>query len=348
MSRVDVLIVGQGLCGTFLCRELDRVGLSYVVFDEELPSAASRAAAGLINPVTGRRFVKTWMIDELLPFVQGVYDSAFLRSGHLIDFFPTPQMRLAFVKRCEEGGDFLRLAAAPEEHDWDKLFRYELGFGVIEPCYLVDVQGLLARTRKGLSDQGSLREELFVASALLAGESGVQYRDVDARWVIFCDGVAAAQSGYFSRLPFAPNKGEALIIEAEGLEDPGFVFKRGISLVPWTAGLYWVGSTYEWSFDDPGPTTVFRERTEAILKDWLRVPFRVVDHLASVRPATLERRPFVGLHPVYPAVGILNGMGTKGCSLAPYFARQLAGLLAGGEAIMPEADVRRFKRVLGG
>ncbi|HXB33647.1 MAG TPA: FAD-dependent oxidoreductase, partial [Puia sp.] len=69
MMRVDVLIIGQGICGTFLSRELDRAGLSYLVIDEKRPDSASLAAAGLVNPVTGRRFVKTWMIDELLPFV---------------------------------------------------------------------------------------------------------------------------------------------------------------------------------------------------------------------------------------------------------------------------------------
>ena len=369
MMQVDVLIVGQGICGSFLSRELERVGLSYIVFDEERPGTASRAAAGLINPVTGRRFVKTWMIDELMPFVREVYDGALLRPARVVDFFPTPQMRLAFVKRCEEGGEFLRLPLREEEHSWDELFRYELGYGVIGSCYLVDVQGLLGQVRSELRGRGVLREECLMASELEVGDSLVRYRDVSARWVIFCDGVSAAREGYFSRLPFAPNKGEALIIEAAGLEklvgragkelrgrvagsdevaDDGFVFKRGISLAPWAAGLYWVGSSYEWSFDDAGPTAAFRERTEAILKDWLRVPFRTVEHIASVRPATLERRPFVGLHPVYPAVGIMNGMGTKGCSLAPWFARQLGGVLKKGEAVMAEADVRRFRRVLGG
>jgi glycine/D-amino acid oxidase-like deaminating enzyme len=359
MTRVDVLVVGQGICGTSLSRELDLVGLSYIVIDEERPDSASRAAAGLINPVTGRRFVKTWMIDELLPFVREVYDPAALRRVQLVDFFPTPQMRLAFVKRCEEGGEYLRLAPAQEEHRWDALFRYGLGYGVIEPCYLVDMQVLLSRARSEMRMRGVLRGECFEAAELVLEDSFVRYRDVEARWVIFCDGVAGAVSGgYFSRLPFAPNKGEALIIEAPELgrsrgvggegTDHGFVFKRGISLVPWAEGLYWVGSSYEWSFDDPGPTAAFRERTEAILRDWLRVPFRTVEHVASVRPATLERRPFVGLHPVHPVVGIMNGMGTKGCSLAPWFARELAGLLAKGETVMGQADVRRFMRVLGG
>jgi glycine/D-amino acid oxidase-like deaminating enzyme len=349
MTQVDVLVVGQGICGSFLSRELERVGLSYIVIDEERPDTASRVAAGLINPVTGRRIVKTWMIDELLSLVREVYDGSLLRPVRVVDFFPTPQMRLAFVKRCEEGGEYLRLPLREEEHGWDALFRYELGYGVIEPCFLVDVQGLLGRVREVLRVRGVLREECFMAAELAVGETGVRYRDMAARWVILCDGVAgAAPGGYFSRLPFAPNKGEVLIIEAPELEGRDVVFKRGISLIPWTQGLCWVGSSYEWSFDDPGPTAAFRDRTETILKDWLRMPFRTVDHMASVRPATLERRPFVGLHPVHPVVGIMNGMGAKGCSLAPWFARQLAGLLANGEAVMGEADVQRFKRILGG
>src|SRR5580692_3716969 len=270
MTRVDVLVIGQGICGTFLSRELDRAGLTYIVIDDDRPDSASRAAAGLINPVTGRRFVKTWMIDELLPFVREAYDPVFLRPVRVVDFFPTAQMRLAFVKRCEEGGEYLRLAPLEEEHRWDALFRYELGYGVIEPCYLVDMQGLLGQVRGELVARDVLREEGFEAGELVVEDFGVKYRDVEARWVIFCDGVAgAAPGGYFSRLPFAPNKGEALIVEVPGLAGAGAVFKRGISLVPWADGLFWVGSSYEWSFDDPGPTAAFRERTEAILRDWL-------------------------------------------------------------------------------
>jgi glycine/D-amino acid oxidase-like deaminating enzyme len=352
MTKVDVLIIGQGICGTFLSRELDRVGLSWLVIDEERRDSASRAAAGLINPVTGRRIVKTWMIDELLPFARETYaemGGGLLRPVSVVDFFPTPQMRIAFVKRCEEGGDYLRLpAGGSEERLWDGVFRSDFGYGVIEPCFLVDVQGVLARVRGEMKEQGALRDERFELSELDIRGSGVRYRDIEARWVIFCDGVGSSQRGFFERLPFAPNKGEVLVIEAPGLEDQGVVFKRGMSLVPWGNGLFWVGSSYEWSFTDAGPTAVFRERTEAILKDWLKVPFRTVEHIAAVRPATLERRPFVGLHPGQPAVGILNGMGTKGCSLAPFFARQLAGLLGKGEGVMAEADVQRFRRVLGG
>ncbi len=84
----------------------------------------------------------------------------------------------------------------------------------------------------------------------------------------------------------------------------------------------------------------------AQLKYWLKIPFEIADHLASVRPANMERRPFVGLHPKYSSVAILNGMGTKGCSLAPFFARQLTDNLTEGKPIYADADVKRFEKIL--
>ena len=352
----EVLLIGAGICGTFLSLELERVGIPHLVIDEQRPFTASRAAAGLINPVTGRRIVTTWMIDQLLPFAVEAYarlaellGASFLSPACVTDFFPTAQMRLAFLKRMEEDAAYLRLP--DDEHSWDACFSVELGYGVIESCYLVDMPGLLAAARSRMLARGGLREERFERSELEVGEGAVRYRDIDARRVIFCDGIESFDNPWFSRLPFAPNKGEALIVEIDGLAEAAAgavktIFKKGISIVPWREGLYWVGSSYEWTFENTEPTEVFRRRAEATLKEWVKLPHRVVEHVASVRPATLERRPFVGFHPLYANVGILNGMGTKGCSLAPYFARQLVQQIVDGSAILPEADVRRFSKLL--
>lgn len=354
-KQTEVLIVGQGICGSFLSMELERAGIAHLLIDERREFTASRAAAGVINPVTGRRIVTTWMIDKLLKFARESYawmeevlGAAFFSPAAVIDFFPTAQMRLAFLKRLEEDASYLRLPA--DEHDRDRCFYTGFGYGIIEPCYLVDMPGLLAAARRRLTEHGVLREERFELRELEVGEHSVQYRDITARRVVFCDGVEGFNHPYFSRLPSAPNKGEALIVEIDGLEGFGpvkTVFKKGISIVPWRDGLYWVGSSYEWDFDHADPTEVFRRRMEAVLREWVKPSFRVVEHVASVRPATLERRPFVGFHPLQPAVGILNGMGTKGCSLAPFFARQLAEHIACGSPIMAEADVRRFSKILG-
>jgi hypothetical protein len=39
-------------------------------------------------------------------------------------------------------------------------------------------------------------------------------------------------------------------------------------------------------------------------------------------------------------------MGTKGCSLAPYFAHELAENIIHNKNINPLADVKRFSRIL--
>jgi hypothetical protein len=45
-------------------------------------------------------------------------------------------------------------------------------------------------------------------------------------------------------------------------------------------------------------------------------------------------------------MGIFNGMGTKGCSLAPFFASQLTEHLCQQKALDPEVDIRRFTKIL--
>ena len=337
--RVDVLVVGQGVSGTFLALALQKVGLSCLVIDDGRPGSPSRVAAGLINPVTGKRSVTTWLAAELLPCAREAYGDAYLTERAIVSFFSTLETRAAFLDRFEEDPTYLRLPRDP--HAWAPYFHDHYGHGLIQPAYVADLRGFLSAARASLP----VLEETFSEDHLAVEPRAVRYKDLEAAHLIFCDGLESMHRCWFELLPFSPSKGEALLIEAPGLP-PGPVFKKALTLVPLGESLYWAGSSYEWSYTDPYPSPAFRTRTEQTLKEWLQVPFRVVDHLASVRPTTVEQKPFVGLHPVHTSIGILGGMGTKGCSLAPYFAQQLAGLLAHGTPILPAADVRRFARIL--
>jgi glycine/D-amino acid oxidase-like deaminating enzyme len=350
MMQTDVLIVGQGICGTQLGWSLHNAGLSFMIIDDRRAGSASRTAAGVINPVTGRRMVKTWMIEDLLAFGKKTYeqmgqefDRQFISQKNIIDFFLTPQMRLAFLKRFEEDPLFLKIPL--DERAWETFFQYELGFGEIEPGYLIDLASLLYCFQQRWRDQRRLIDEKFSIKSLKFYDNRVQYQDIHSRWVIFCDGIESFNNPWFRNLPFAPNKGEALIIEAMDLPH-SFLFKKGLNLVPWKENKFWVGSSYAWEFKDDLPTEYFRKKTETVLQEWLKGPFKVLDHLVSVRPATLERRPFVGFHPTQKQMGILNGMGTKGCSLAPYFANQMVESMTGGSSILPEASIHRFENIL--
>jgi hypothetical protein len=303
------------------------------------PSSSSRVAAGIINPVTGRRIVKTWMIDELLPFALNAYEEIgnflgiqAITEKKMIDFFPSAQMLNAFRERIAEDDQYLKFAADPRL--FDNQFNYDFGYGEIYPCYMVNLKELLPAWRSWLKEQDCLVEEKFD-----------QQQKYPADKIIFCDGIYSSRNKFFTNLPFALNKGEALFIESDHLPAE-HIYKKALTIAPIGKNQFWVGSSHEWNFTDNEPSQSFLEKTTAILSNWMKHPYRVVDHLASIRPATVERRPFVGMHPHVPSIGILNGMGTKGCSLSPYFADQLVNHLTKNTAILPEANIYRFSRIL--
>jgi glycine/D-amino acid oxidase-like deaminating enzyme len=347
----DYLIIGQGISGTFLSYYLMSEGKSVLVIDDNKQNSPSRIAAGVINPVSGRRMATVWMADEVLPFAWTAYQDMGNKLGikaisqkNIIDFFPNPFMRENFLKRLDEKNEYIRLFN--ENLPFDPIFNYEFGCGEINPVYTAHLETLLPAWRVELAKGGALLEETFDLQYMNTNSDSVRYKEIVARKIIFCDGPAGISNRYFAKLPFAPNKGEALIARIPGLPADR-IYKKGMMIVPLaTNDLFWIGSAYTWDFDNADPTPAFRSETEALLKQWLKVPFTIIEHRSGLRPATLERRPFVGLHPHYPSIAILNGLGTKGCSLAPFFANQLTRHLLRGDPITPEADVCRFQKIL--
>lgn len=347
--QTEFLIIGQGISGTWLSWCLHRANRSFIVIDNGDKNAPSRIASGIINPVTGRRIVKTWLIDELMPFAVERYEIlgkelgiAAISQKNIIDFFPSPQKLLAFQDRIKEDKKYLSF---PEnENKYRQAFNFDFGYGEIAPCYAVNLRELLPAWKEWLSNNHQLIEEEFNFSQFSVSRK-IKYKNITAEKIIFCDGIHSADSIFFKNLPFAFNKGEALIIETGDLPTDK-IFKKGINLVPLGNSLFWVGSSYEWNFTSNEPSEQFKEKTLQQLKSWLSVPFKLIDHLASVRPATIERRPFVGIHPHHPEIAILNGMGAKGCWLAPYFAQQITNLLIDDIPVMPEVNIDRFSRAL--
>ena len=153
--KVDYLLVGQGISGTWLSYFLLQENKSILVIDDKDPNAPSRLATRITHPVTGHRHVSTWMIDTLLPYVWDNYT----RLGHLLginaisqknvtDFFPSPQMRESFIKRVEEKGDYVSETENPNQ--FLPLFNYEFGCGEIKPVYTAHLESIIPAWRKKL------------------------------------------------------------------------------------------------------------------------------------------------------------------------------------------------------
>lgn len=348
--QVDYLVVGQGLCGTLLSRQLLRAGSTVLVIDDNYHSASSRVAGGIINPVTGKRMVQSWLIDTLLPIAEAEYRAIeqelnvpLLTPCHLLDFHLSADARQLFEDRATASG---YLHSNLPEAEWQNYFRWHYGMGAISSCYIVHLRSLLSAWRQHLQQQGALLEAVFDNARLQLTANGVSYGDIHASRIIFCDGVASASSPWFNMLPWSKDKGEALIVSIPG-QPRNHMYKHGITLVPWgNEDLFWVGASHDWKYTTTEPTEAFRKSTTERLDYFLKLPYKIMEHTVALRPANFDRKPFIGLHPIHPKIGIFNGMGGKGCSQAPYFARQFCHSLTTGTPLMPDVSIDRYKRVL--
>ena len=249
--QVDYLIIGQGISGTWLSYYLQKEGRSFLVIDNNFRNSSSKIAAGIINPVTGRRHVTVWMAEEILPFAWDAYSQignelsiSAISQKNIIDFFPSPQMRISFIQRVEEKSKYVH--SFPEQNHFNHLFNYEFGCGEIRPVYTAHIESLLPAWRQQLRSKGQLLEEEFELKVLKVSADKIQYKNITASAIIFSDGNSSVNNPYFKQLPFAPNKGEVLLVEIPGLPN-NFIYKKGMLLAPLaTPGFWWVGSNYAW------------------------------------------------------------------------------------------------------
>src|SRR5215475_9340724 len=123
------LIVGQGLCGTWLSWFLSKENASFLVIDNNETITPSKVSAGIINPVTGRRMVKVWMAERILSFAHNAYDEIgnfldvkAISQKNIIDFFPNVHQRHVFLERLEEGEEYLN--SYPEQNQFNSFFNY--------------------------------------------------------------------------------------------------------------------------------------------------------------------------------------------------------------------------------
>lgn len=348
MKHIDYIVVGQGIAGSFLAWYLLKNGKTVVVIDSKNEASASMVAAGIIHPVTGRRIVKTWMADELLPFANDAYLEI---ETHFEEKILHPLGIVELLSAPKEYNDWMARSGEKELSGYidnsDSVAIYEK---YLQPFYRsitvnksswVDTNALLRTFRNYFLHLEILVEEKFKIDSINKKDTGILYQDISASRIIFCEGIDAMQNPFWLHLPFIPSKGEVLTIRAE--LNLAHILNRKIFILPLGNNLFRVGSTYSWNPIDNIPTAAGKEFLITQLKSILKIPFEIIEHKAAIRPTVKDRRPFLGLHPQHDQIGIFNGLGTKGCLLAPYFAHHFAGYLSGKNELMEEVNVRKCK-----
>ena len=81
MREAGFIVVGQGIAGSCLALELADRGARVEIVDDGGGSAACLVAAGVINPITGKRLVKSWRSSVAHPRAREFYRSLEARLG---------------------------------------------------------------------------------------------------------------------------------------------------------------------------------------------------------------------------------------------------------------------------
>ncbi|HRP38912.1 MAG TPA: FAD-dependent oxidoreductase [Chitinophagales bacterium] len=344
----DFLIVGQGVAGSLLAWELAKAGKSVFVIDKGNPYSTSNVASGIVNPITGKRFVKSWLMDEIQPFSLKCYREI----EHDLNVNFLSELSIYHVlNSVQEINDWSAKAATfhyekylstSEIHYLDKeKVRNPNGCFEINGALKISASNFLSAIKNWLEAKYCYSEEVFEEAALNESRDFVEYKNVRAEKAIFATGYDEFFLKKHSNVKFSPVKGEGLVVEISDFFSENIV-QGNVMISPTMAkGIYYVGSTYEWNFRDELPTESRKSELIERLKDTINCNFKVLEHVAGIRPASADRRPILGFFP-NSRIGIFNGMGTKGFSLSPYFAKHFCDSLVAGKALLPEVDLKRF------
>jgi glycine/D-amino acid oxidase-like deaminating enzyme len=350
-KKVDYLIVGQGLAGSILALTLMKGGKSVVIVDDAKGSTASKVAAGLFNPIVFKRLVKSWLADELLPFMNTFYPemeillgTKFYFSKQILKPFSEEQERTLWTKKTEEPvGKYLSKDIYTE--DMNGIVYNPLGISEVLHTGNLDTISFLNSFNEYLRKKNLFVEEKFDFAQVQLLENSVSYKEFVAGKIIFCEGYKATENPFFKWLPFKLTKGETITIklQKEYLIPMDIVINKAVFILPLGDNTYKVGATYEWENLTEIPTEKGRSELVEKLQKVLKIPFEIIDQQAGIRPTVNDRRPLIGLHPKYPQIAIFNGLGTKGVMLAPFFADQFFGFLENSSPLHNEVNIARFK-----
>ena len=218
-----VLIAGQGLAGTLLAWALERAEREFLIYDPGHAESASRVGAGLVNPVTGKRWTsapgwteKAAAAKSVYREIEGAWGVSILSELRVRREWRSEEERAAVRAKVERG----------ELEPWVRASGLEAGAAWIEGAWRVDLPGLIAAGRERWRRQGRLREE-----RLEGGEAAGRGP------VVWCIGAAD------TRVPGLRAVGGETLELAVSLA-PGVVRHDGVWILPVAEGRAWAGASF--------------------------------------------------------------------------------------------------------
>lgn len=344
--EIDYIIIGNGLAGISFCEQIKANNKTFLVFDNN-SQQSSAVAGGLYNPVVLKRFTPVWKSEEQLQLALSMYQELEKELGVTLDYKIPVRRKFTSI---EEQNDWFAASDKPilNEYLSPKIIKNDnnavnasYGFGEVLQTGRIDVKCLMDHYRNSLLKNNRFIEEAFDYDLLKINDDGIQYKNINAKHLVFAEGFGIKLNPFFRDLPLVPTKGELLTIYAPDLKID-YVLKGPVFLIPLENDYYIVGATYEW--DDTTHELTEKAKKELLekLKTLIDCPFEITEQVAGIRPTVKDRRPLVGQHPIHQNLFVLNGLGTRGVMIGPYVAKQLFDFIENGVPLEKEIDIKRY------
>lgn len=346
----NILIVGQGLAGSILAWELLEQKHAVTVVDPNPSVNASKVAAGIINPITGKRLKKSEDFMEQLAAAKALYYRLEEELG--VSFFQRKGMLRVLrnrneLKKLEQRKDspdyqpFIDEIYPPNHFSAE--YNDKWGSFSLKEVYMLDTKAFLERLRSEFVSSKILKETHFNYDDLTLEDTQAQWQETVFDFIIFCEGYKGQDNPWFSWLPFNSAKGEILTVESkEKLPENIINSKRWIA--PKDVYSAKIGATYTWDPLDEIPTNEGQQELMTDIESIFKGAdnFKIVKHEAGVRPCTKDNKPFIGKHPKHPQLIMFNGFGSKGSIQIPLMAKQLIHYLDENVGLSQAIDLNRF------
>jgi glycine oxidase len=353
-DSADVIVIGGGIIGCAIARELARRG-SHVDLIEgrAIGAGATQASAGILAPYIEAH--ERGPLFDLTVRSLALYDdfvsSAAAESGTFIDYRRCGTLEIATDDLAAESLQARAALAAAEGLEWlppDRARR-------LEPDLPDGIAGALLSPVHGYVAVAALTEALEW-SALRHGaeiETGRHIRRIEragdrwtvradddstwtARWVVIAAGSWSGQIGGIQppSRTVKPVRGQLVRLMWRRTPLAHVLWGRDCYIVPWQDGTLLVGATVEdVGFDERATAAGVRDLLDAaceILPAAWGATF--LEARAGLRPATSDGLPLIGESASAPGLVYATGHYRNGVLLAPLTAQMVADLIVEGRA----------------
>jgi glycine oxidase len=369
MKMADVIVVGGGVIGCAIARELARQGGSVTVIERDSPGRrATWAAAGMLSPLGeaggGGPFLE--LADESLARFPAFVEALREESGIDVEYRTDGKLHVAFAEGVAQ---LHALAAAPVAARFGATLIDPAEALQLEPALSPEIRAALQVTRDHRVNNRLLAQALLggavaagvtfrtanPVTALLARQgraSGVRLASGDriaAGEVVLAAGAwTGALDGLPRPLPVRPVKGQMFAVDSRA-PAPGqaplalrrVIYGSGCYVIPRDDGRILVGATVEEAGFHKGPTPrgIAQLMSAAMRVIPALADLPLVETWAGFRPATPDHLPIIGRDPVLRGLLYATGHFRNGILLAPVTACAIAGLVTSGRS---DIDIAAF------